>query len=317
MRDPPCRPPSRPAFTLVELLVVIGIVAVLVGILLPALSKARAAAESLNCLSNLHQLGIATAQYEVETKGFLPYPVATLSGADKADPAGGTAENMVWFNVLDPYLQREVNLNPGTGVAATRSYTPFKQCPIWQSFGTLAIAGGQDPIVGAARTYKMNTHLRHNNAFNLPDGLADDAYTYRPAKVTEVSDPSNFVYLGDGISIDTTGPVAFTENAAFDMEVNLTSAANPSLRHSGGANILFVDGHAGHYVLPKLSPKKHLDSPLASTRVDSWQSEYLNAAGQPADPADVHVPADRQGLTRNPKMPLQWSLLGKLYRPPD
>src|SRR5438094_657954 len=61
-------------FTLVELLVVIGIIAVLIGILIPALSKARTAAVTTACLSNLRQIGISFNQYATENHGWLPGP---------------------------------------------------------------------------------------------------------------------------------------------------------------------------------------------------------------------------------------------------
>jgi len=59
-------------FTLIELLVVIAIIAILAAILFPVFAKAREAARSTSCLSNIKQIGTSLAMYMGDNDQCLP-----------------------------------------------------------------------------------------------------------------------------------------------------------------------------------------------------------------------------------------------------
>ena len=59
-------------FTLIELLVVIAIIGILASMLLPALGAAKRSGQSIACISNLHQMGIALDVYVQDNRNRLP-----------------------------------------------------------------------------------------------------------------------------------------------------------------------------------------------------------------------------------------------------
>jgi len=287
---------NRKAFTLVELLVVIGIIALLLSILIPALGRARDASRTLKCLSNLRQLGLAFQMYATANKNYVPYPTTTLIASDPT-------QGFLWFNAIDPYLKANTKQQAGrTGVAADRTYKEYKQCVVYELFEGDKTSGGQNATKEFARTYKMNSHLRR---YGPPS---------TQAKITDARRSAEFVLIGDGLSLDSTGMVdSVFESGQFSFEVNDPTEASPSLRHRGGANICFVDGHAATIKEIK-TINKTFRAPLQAIKVKTWESEYTNAGGTPVDVTDPTKSPAQQGLKRNPNMPLFWSDPPKLYR---
>jgi prepilin-type N-terminal cleavage/methylation domain-containing protein/prepilin-type processing-associated H-X9-DG protein len=90
-------------FTLVELLVVIGIIAILVGILLPVLSNAQEQARSVQCKSNLRQIGTGLVMYTEQNNGYVvpSYNLPFAPGATTNYTGGPQQPLDGWPAILD------------------------------------------------------------------------------------------------------------------------------------------------------------------------------------------------------------------------
>ena len=78
--------------------------------------------------------------------------------------------------------------------------------------------------------------------------------------------------------------------------------------------ITAVGSNRPDYVHDVKTIKKNMKGRNSGISIKTWESEFVNAAGAPAQLTDPTKPAEAQGLRRNPNMPLVWSSPPKLYR---
>jgi len=161
-------------FTLVELLVVIGIIALLISILLPALNRARAAANSVACLANLRSIGQALMIYTSEQKGAIPGTAHTTALNQWSRTGNTFTRSFNWNTNPGPALQLHDWLGPlanlmkiklpddpsGTGPNLSngvrwRAYRELNQfiCPSARGILSLSASGTYDVGAGQAMSY--------------------------------------------------------------------------------------------------------------------------------------------------------------------
>ena len=194
-------------FTLIELLVVIAIIAILAAILFPVFSRARAKARQTACLSNVKQLMLGTEIYCQDHDDM-------LIPSGHRTPGGGTPNTaLLWPAYVSPYVRN----------------TELFVCPDARGKGWYV-----DVWADRGR---------------LPYGLnrdTEDQVLDIPHHLSMFEEPSNTIWLADSSPGETKKPDKMRGYQVMaDRQPNTQSGIG--MRHNGGTNVGFLDGHAKWY----------------------------------------------------------------------
>ena len=209
-------PAYRKEFNLIELLVVIAIIAILAAMLLPALNSAKEKARTIQCASNLRQIGSMFILYMNDSDSFVP-PAYTNTH---------TKNGWTW-------LDRIRNVTPN--VKNPRGTEKVFFCP---SFQQTEVVFGANSTGGFACSYGANAN--YIVGCDNPEDNNDMGTTY---KLEMFRFPSKGYLV-----MDCRDAGAVPEKGRFtvrDRDSTSKSKGMPDAkRHKKSLNLLFLDGHA-------------------------------------------------------------------------
>jgi prepilin-type N-terminal cleavage/methylation domain-containing protein/prepilin-type processing-associated H-X9-DG protein len=230
----PVPPPGdrrcRRAFTLIELLVVIAIIAILAAMLLPALSRSKAKAQGIICLSNLRQIQIGWFMYSDDNNGAIPQNIASNSGRLTSNPLAANSQpgtpnaNWVLGDVsISPDWTNDLLITHGLIYPYLNSVKLF-QCPTAKN--------PHAPSVTRNRSYSMNGWMNGILPWNA------NCKTF--IKVSQITLPPTMALvfieenpgsINDGYWIQ-------------DLTKTTTWIDSPAHYHNNNGSMSFSDGHA-------------------------------------------------------------------------
>jgi prepilin-type processing-associated H-X9-DG protein len=233
MNDPTRRVPfirRFAAFTLVELLVVIGIIALLISILLPALSKARRAANNLVDLANIRSIVQAMQVYATNYNGYFPGG-ANSTAAFLSGPQGATYDDYNCPDVVQAWDWQSpiatvmgFNFNTGpTQADRLERYLKLSTLKVFVCPENDILAGpyGPSPIhIPVSKMVSYNTaaifHYVAAPSGNVAGSRASEGVEYSKKKynqvpggyspkISAIGAASNKIYIADGARFTNLG----------------------------------------------------------------------------------------------------------------